>query len=75
MGLAESIGLAHLAADPAKINLITSNLYVAFDTTLVSLLLSLVLTYRYHIYLEYLDAFYSQSEAYIIDNLVSRIRK
>ncbi len=75
MGLAESIGLAHLASDPTKIKLITSNLYVAFDTTLVALLLSLILTYRYHVYLEYLDSFYSQSEAYIIDNLVSRIRK
>lgn len=75
MGLAESIGLAHLAADPEKIKLITGNLYVAFDTTLVALLLSLVLTYRYHAYLERLDSFYSQSEAYIIDNLVSRIKK
>lgn len=75
MGLAESIGLAHLAADPTKIKLITSNLYVAFDTTLVALLLSLVLTYRYHVYLEYLDSFYSQAEAYIIDNLVSRIKR
>jgi chemotaxis protein MotA len=75
MGLADSIGLAHLASDPEKIKMITGSLYVAFDTTLVALLLSLVLTYRYHVYLEMLDSFYSQSEAYIIENLVSRIKK
>lgn len=47
----------------------------AFDTTLVALGLTLVLTLIYHAYLEKLDTFYSRTKSYIIDNLVSRIYK
>jgi ABC-type spermidine/putrescine transport system permease subunit II len=54
---------------------ITQSLYVAFDTTLVALLIGLILNFFYHRYLKEMDTFYSQSKAYVIDNLISRIYK
>ena len=73
MGLSVAIGLGHLAKTEEGMKSITQNMYMAFDTTLVALLLGLVLTYRYHAYLEKLDVFYSRTKSYIIDNLISRI--
>jgi len=54
---------------------ISSQLNVAFDTTLVALLVGLVLNFFYHRYLEDLDTFFSRSRTYVIDNLISRIYK
>lgn len=73
IGLSSSIGMAHLAQTTEGMPLITRNLNVAFDTTLVALLVGLVLNFFYHRYLEELDTFYSQSKTYVIDNLISRI--
>lgn len=73
--LSSAIGLAPQAADPKQLSFVTDRLYVAFDTTLVALALTLVLTLIYHSYLEKMDVFYSRAKSYIIDNLVSRIYK
>lgn len=73
--LSSAIGLAPQAADPKQLSFVTERLHVAFDTTLVALALTLILTLIYHSYLEKMDVFYSRAKSYIIDNLVSRIYK
>jgi chemotaxis protein MotA len=75
IGLSTSIGMAHLAKTVEGMPQITSSLNVAFDTTLVALLIGLILNFFYHRYLEELDTFYSRARSYIIDNLISRIYK
>lgn len=75
LGLSSSIGMAHLAETLEGMPLITRSLNVAFDTTLVALLIGLVLNFFYHRYLKELDTFYSRSKSYVIDNLISRIYK
>ena len=75
IGLSTSIGKAHLARTMEGMPEITSRLNMAFDTTLVALLIGLVLNFFYHRYLEDLDTFYSRSKGYVIDNLISRIYK
>ncbi len=73
IGLSTAIGLAHLAKTEEGMPEITRHLNMAFDTTLVALLLGLILNFFFHRYLEDLDTFYSRAKSYIIDNLISRI--
>ncbi len=73
IGLSSAIGMAHLAKTEEGMPEITSQLNMAFDTTLVALLTGLVLNFLYHRYLEDMDTFYSRTKSYIIDNLISRI--
>lgn len=73
IGLSTSIGMAHLAKTAEGMPEITRNLNIAFDTTLVALLIGLVLNFFYHRYLQDIDTFYSKTKSYIIDNLISRI--
>jgi len=73
MGLSRAIGNAHLAKTDEGMPLLTSFLNVAFDTTLVALILGLVLNYFYYSFIEDLDKFYAKSKTYIVDNLISRI--
>ncbi|MEL6651884.1 MAG: MotA/TolQ/ExbB proton channel family protein [Bacteroidota bacterium] len=73
MGLSSSIGMAHLAKTAEGMPTITSQLNVAFDTTLVALVIGLVLNFFYHRYLASIDTFYSRTKSYVIDNLISRI--
>ncbi len=75
LGLSSSIGMAHLAKTMEGMPQITRSLNLAFDTTLVALLVGLVLNFFYHRYLKELDTFFSQSKAYVINNLISRIYK
>jgi len=75
IGLSTSIGMAHLAKTMEGMPEITRNLNVAFDTTLVALLIGLVLNFFYHRYLKEMDTFYSKAKSYIINNLISRIYK
>lgn len=58
---------------PDYMTLVSGSMASAFDATLVALALTILLTYRYHRYLESLDVFYARSKAYVLDNLVSRI--
>lgn len=73
IGLASAIGNAHLANSSEGLSILTSYLSVAFDTTLVALLLGLILNYSYTQYLERMDVFFARSKSYVLDNLVSRI--
>jgi biopolymer transport protein ExbB/TolQ len=73
IGLSVAIGNSGMSKTESGLHTITQYLYLAFDTTLVALLLGLVLSYRYHGYLERLDTFYSKSKSYIVDNLICRI--
>jgi len=73
LGLSSSIGLSHLAKTTEGMGEITSSLNLAFDTTLVALVVSLVLNFFYHRYLQEVDTFYSHTRGYVIDNLISRI--
>lgn len=73
IGLTSAIGNAHLAKTDHGLSILTSYLAVAFDTTLVALLLGLILNYFYQKYLEQMDVFYAKSKSYVTDNLVSRI--
>lgn len=75
IGLSNSIGMAHLAKTIEGMPQITKSLNVAFDTTLVALLIGLVLNFFYHRYLKEMDTFYSQAKSYVINNLISRIYK
>lgn len=73
MGLSNAIGNAHLAKTDEGMPLLTAYLNVAFDTTLVALILGLILNYLYHSFIEDIDKFYAKSKTYIVDNLISRI--
>ena len=73
IGLASAIGNAHLAKTDEGLSILTDYLSVAFDTTLLALLLGLILNYFYQRYLERMDVFYAKSKSYVMDNLVSRI--
>ena len=75
LGLSSSLGIAHLAKTVEGMPQITRSLNLAFDTTLVALLVGLVLNFYYHRYLKEMDTFFSRSKAYVIDNLISRIYK
>lgn len=75
IGLSSSIGLAHLSKTAEGMPLITRNLNIAFDTTLVALLIGLVLNFFYHRYLKEMDTFFSKAKGYVINNLISRIYK
>jgi len=73
LGLSSAIGNAHLAKTEEGMPILTSYLNVAFDTTMVSLILGLVLNFFYHSFIEDIDKFYAKSKTYIVDNLISRI--
>lgn len=75
LGLSSSIGMAHLAKTAEGMPQVTASLNIAFDTTLVALLVGLVLNFFYHGYLKEVDTFYARARGYIIDNLISRIYK
>lgn len=73
IGLSQAIGNAYLAQTEAGMAILTSYLNIAFDTTLVALLLGLVLNFFYHKFIGDIDKFYALSKSYIVDNLISRI--
>lgn len=45
----------------------------AFDATIVALVLTVILTLRYHKFLEEIDSFFARAKAFVLDNLISRI--
>lgn len=74
IGIANSLSLA---ADTSAegIKKITAALNVAFDTTLVALLLSIIGSLMYHVLQEKVEILHSNLEAYVIENLINRIYK
>lgn len=73
VGIAASLGLADKAQDPEVMSQITNAMEVAFDTTLVSLLLSIPVMWYYHHLQETEETFYINMEDYVMENLVNRI--
>jgi len=73
LGIASALGLADKASDPEVLGQITSSMYVAFDTTLVALILSVILMWFFHQLQEREDQLHTDMEEYVIENLVNRI--
>ena len=73
VGIAASLSIADQATNSEGIKQITGMLNVAFDTTLVALLYSLVLMFAYHNLQEQVEKIHSRIENHIIENLINRI--
>jgi len=73
IGIAASLGVADRASSTDGIREMTTLLNIAFDTTLVSLVLSLILMYFYHLLQEKGEKLNAALEGYILENLVNRI--
>ena len=73
IGISASLGVANNVVTQEGINEVTSLLSIAFDTTLVALFLSLILTYFYHELQEKSEKLHAGIENYVLDNLVNRI--
>lgn len=73
LGIANALGAANEAMDPEGIEHVTSLLMVAFDTTLIALLLNIVLMFSLNALGGRMEAFFAQVEEYIIENLINRI--
>lgn len=72
LGIAASLGYANEASTPEGIEKVTSMLAVAFDTTLVALVLSIVLMWGIHYLRKQQDALFADINSYIIENLINR---
>lgn len=75
IGIAASLGYAKDAASQEGINKVTDMLAVAFDTTLVALILSIMLMYGIHYLQKREEALYAKMNAYLIENLINRFYK
>jgi biopolymer transport protein ExbB/TolQ len=73
IGTVIGISQALMVANSKDMNAITATLGVAFDTTLISLLLSIVLMWLYHDLQKNSDLFHLKSKEYVIENLVNKI--
>lgn len=75
LGIAQSLGFANEADTPEGIAKVTSMLAVAFDTTLVALLLSIVLMFLVHVLQKRQDELFTRMNSYLIENLINRFYK
>lgn len=75
LGIAASLGYANEASTTEGVAKVTSMLAVAFDTTLVALVLSIVLMYQIHALHRQQDGLFTRMNNYIIENLVNRFYK
>jgi biopolymer transport protein ExbB/TolQ len=73
VGTVLGISQALIVANSGDMNKITSLLGVAFDTTLVALILSIIIMWFVHRLQEETDRFHSDLKEFIIDNLINRI--
>lgn len=73
IGTVLGISSALFVANSGDMNLITSKLGVAFDTTLISLVLSIVIMWFFHGLVEETDRLHAKLKEYIVDNLINRI--
>lgn len=69
LGISQALGIA----DSGDTKLITSTLGVAFDTTLVSLILSVVLMWLFHDLQERIEKLHTAIQEYVMENLINRI--
>lgn len=73
VGTVLGISQALIVANSGDMNKITSLLGVAFDTTLVALVLSIIIMWFVHQLQQETDRFHSDLKEFIIDNLINRI--
>lgn len=73
IGIAASLGIANQATSENGIKAVTDLLEVAFDSTLIALLLDTVFVFYVHSLQERSEKLYSQMEAYMIENFINRI--
>lgn len=73
LGIAGGIGTVRGKMDIEMIDKVTSLLGVAFDTTLIALLLSIILMYLISILQEKEEKLHNSIEQYVIENLINRI--
>lgn len=75
LGIAASLGYANEAGTAEGIAKVTSMLAVAFDTTLIALLLSIILMFGIHYLQKKQDELFVRLNSYIIENLINRFYK
>lgn len=75
LGIAASLGYANEASTPEGLEKVTNMLGVAFDTTLVALVLSIFLMWGIHYLRKRQDALFARLNSYIIENLINRFYK
>ncbi len=73
VGIAASLGAAKDAVSSAGIKKITDLMNIAFDTTLVALVLSLILMFFYHQIQEQVEKIHANMESYVLENLINRL--
>ncbi len=73
VGTVLGISQALMIANSGDMNLITATLGVAFDTTLISLILSIIVMWYYHELMKETDYLHANLKSYIIENLINRI--
>ena len=75
LGIAASLGYAKDASTPEGIEKVTDMLAVAFDTTFVALILSIVLMLLIHTLHKQQDELFTSLKEYTIENLINRFYK
>ena len=75
IGIAASLGFADEASTPEGISKVTDMLAIAFDTTLVALVLSIFLMLGIHSLQRKEDKLFIDMKSYIIENLINRFYK
>lgn len=75
IGIAASLGYTNEASTPEGLEKVTSMLAVAFDTTLVALVLSIILMWEIHYLRKQQGSLFADLNSYIIENLINRFYK
>ena len=73
VGTVIGISQALIVANTGDMDKITMLLGVAFDTTLIALLLSIIIMWFVHQLQEETDRFHSDLKEFVIDNLINKI--
>jgi chemotaxis protein MotA len=75
LGISESLGFTKDIASGGGLEKVTTALAVAFDTTLIALLLSVVLMFVVHVLQKSEDTFFMKIKKYVIENFINRLYK
>lgn len=73
IGTVLGISKALMVANTGDMDVITATLGIAFDTTLIALLLSIIIMWFYHNLQQETDNLHAEMKEYVIENLVNRI--
>lgn len=75
LGIAASLGYANEATTPEGIKKVTDSLSIAFDTTLVALVLSVILMFYMNYVQKMQDDLFCKMKDYVVSNLINRLYK